>query len=47
VSCRTVRVPFASASHVQIAKQVIEVDKELQEHMVKRELEVEGELLVA
>ncbi|KAJ3518489.1 hypothetical protein NM688_g9433 [Phlebia brevispora] len=43
----TVRVPFASARHASIAKQVIEVDKELQPEVVKRVLEVEGDVLVA
>ncbi|OCH95375.1 transcription factor Pcc1 [Obba rivulosa] len=43
----TVRIPFASAKHATIAKQVIEVDKELQPQAVKRELIVEGEELVA
>ncbi|KAF7794799.1 hypothetical protein EIP86_005941 [Pleurotus ostreatoroseus] len=43
----TVRVPFASAKHASIAKQVIEVDKELQPQVVKRVLEVEDDVLVA
>ncbi|KZT29749.1 transcription factor Pcc1, partial [Neolentinus lepideus HHB14362 ss-1] len=43
----TVRVPFASARHATIAKQVIEVDRELQPHAVKRLLVVEDDVLVA
>lgn len=46
-SCSTVRVPFASPNHASIAKQVIEVDKELQPHAVKRVLQVEDDVLVA
>ena len=46
-STSTVRVPFASAKHASIAKQVIEVDKELQPQVVKRVLDVEGDVLVA
>jgi EKC/KEOPS complex subunit PCC1/LAGE3 len=42
-----VRVPFASPKHASIAKQVIEVDKELQPQAVKRTLDVEGDILVA
>jgi len=43
----TVRIPFTSERHATIAKQVIEVDKELQPQAVKRELTVEGKQLVA
>ncbi|KIJ66984.1 hypothetical protein HYDPIDRAFT_108957 [Hydnomerulius pinastri MD-312] len=43
----TVRVPFASNKHATIAKQVIEVDAELQKHAVKRTLTVEGDELIA
>jgi len=44
----TVQVPFASAKHALIAKQVIDVDKELQPQAVKRELTVvDGNKLVA
>ena len=46
-SSRTVRIPFASAKHASIAKQVIEVDKELQPQAVQRTIEVEGDYLVA
>jgi hypothetical protein len=42
----TLRIPFASAEHAQIAKQVIEVDAELQKHAVKRTLTTENETLV-
>lgn len=44
---RTMRIPFASEKHATIAKQVIEVDKELQPQVVKRELSIEGNILVA
>ncbi|GJE88732.1 CTAG/PCC1 family protein [Phanerochaete sordida] len=43
----TVRVPFASPQHASIAKQVIEVDRELQPQVVKRTLALEGDVLVA
>ncbi|KAH9942768.1 transcription factor Pcc1-domain-containing protein [Amylocystis lapponica] len=43
----TIRIPFISEKHARIAKQVIEVDKELQPHAVKRQLEVENDILVA
>jgi len=42
-----VRIPFASPEHASIAKQVIEVDPELQASAVKRSLETEKEVLVA
>ncbi|KAH7913584.1 transcription factor Pcc1-domain-containing protein [Hygrophoropsis aurantiaca] len=43
----TVRIPFLTHKHATIAKQVIEVDAELQRHAVKRSLIVENEDLVA
>ncbi|KAH8092638.1 transcription factor Pcc1-domain-containing protein [Cristinia sonorae] len=43
----TVRIPFASEKHAVIAKQVIEVDKELQPQAVVRTIDVEGDELVA
>jgi len=43
----SVRIPFANSKHADIAKQVIEVDRELQPQAVKRELTVEGDVLVA
>ncbi|KAF8632261.1 hypothetical protein AX15_002006 [Amanita polypyramis BW_CC] len=43
----TIEVPFASPKHALIAKQVIEVDPELQPHAVKRVLIVEDEKLIA
>lgn len=46
-SCRRVEVPFASPEHASIAKQVIDVDKELQPQAVKRELSVDGNKLIA
>ncbi len=44
---RTIEIPFASPKHALIAKQVIEVDPELQPHAVKRQLAVEDEKLIA
>ncbi|TBU33316.1 transcription factor Pcc1-domain-containing protein [Dichomitus squalens] len=41
------RIPFASEQHANIAKQVIDVDRELQPDVVKRTLSVEGNELVA
>ena len=41
------RIPFASSRHATIAKQVIEVDAELQAKAVKRKLETEDDVLVA
>ncbi|PCH42194.1 transcription factor Pcc1 [Wolfiporia cocos MD-104 SS10] len=43
----TIRIPFVSGKHANIAKQVIEVDKELQPQAVKRVLSVEDQTLVA
>ena len=45
--CSTVRIPFASPKHASIAKQAIEVDRELQPQVVKRTLVVENDELVA
>uniref|UniRef100_A0A8H7XYP0 Transcription factor Pcc1 n=1 Tax=Psilocybe cubensis TaxID=181762 RepID=A0A8H7XYP0_PSICU len=42
-----VEIPFASHKHALIAKQVIEVDAELQPHAVKRELSVQDDKLIA
>ena len=47
MASRTMRIPFASEKHANIAKQVIEVDRELQPDVVKRTLAVEGNELVA
>jgi len=44
---RTIEIPFASSKHALIAKQVIEVDPELQPHAVNRELAIEDEKLIA
>lgn len=41
------RIPFASEKHANIAKQVIDVDRELQPEVVKRTLTVEENTLVA
>jgi len=43
----TVCIPFASNKHATIAKQVIDVDVELQKEAVKRTLTVEGDELIA
>ncbi|KAI0367797.1 Pcc1-domain-containing protein [Pilatotrama ljubarskyi] len=43
----TMRIPFASEKHANIAKQVIDVDRELQPEVVKRTLSVEGNTLAA
>jgi len=43
----SVRIPFANPTHATIAKQVIEVDRELQPHAVRRELTLDGDILVA
>ena len=43
---RTLRIPFASAKHAAIARDVIGVDRELQPHAVQREMTVDGEDLV-
>jgi EKC/KEOPS complex subunit PCC1/LAGE3 len=43
----TVRIPFVNTKHATIAKQVIEVDQELQKQAVKRTLVIEGNELVA
>ena len=47
MASRTMRIPFASEKHANIAKQAIEVDRELQPDVVKRTLAVEGNELVA
>ncbi|KAL4072679.1 transcription factor Pcc1-domain-containing protein [Scleroderma yunnanense] len=44
---RIVRIPFVNNQHAAIAKQVIEVDAELQKDAVKRTLTVEDNQLVA
>jgi len=43
---RTVEIPFATAEHASIAKQVIEVDAELNAQAVKRELSVKDDVLI-
>ncbi|KIK10055.1 hypothetical protein K443DRAFT_137713 [Laccaria amethystina LaAM-08-1] len=43
----SVKIPFASSKHALIAKQVIEVDPELQPQAVKRTLSVDDNLLIA
>ncbi|KAJ3988984.1 CTAG/Pcc1 family [Lentinula detonsa] len=43
----TLNIPFASEKHALIAKQVIEVDSELQFHVIKRTIEVDGHVLIA
>lgn len=46
-SASTIKVPFASLRHAEIARRVLQVDAELQPRLVKRSLTTEGELLVA
>ncbi|VDB83759.1 unnamed protein product [Peniophora sp. CBMAI 1063] len=41
------RIPFATPAHAVLAKQVIDVDRELQPHAVKRVLSVEDHVLIA
>lgn len=43
----TIAIPFLSEGDARIAKQVLDVDRELQPHAVKRVLEVQGNNLVA
>jgi len=44
---RTVEIPFATAKHASIAKQVIDVDAELNPQAVKRELSIQDNKLIA
>ncbi|KAJ7285089.1 CTAG/Pcc1 family, partial [Mycena rebaudengoi] len=46
-SLRTIRIPFASAKHAEIAMKTIQVDGELQPHAVKRALSVQDDVLIA
>ncbi|KAG8887603.1 hypothetical protein FRB98_009331 [Tulasnella sp. 332] len=41
----TIAIPFLSDEHATIAQRVIDVDKELQAHAVKRTLTVDGNIL--
>ncbi|GHJ87054.1 hypothetical protein NliqN6_3456 [Naganishia liquefaciens] len=43
----TLRIPFKSAAHADIARRVILVDRELNAHLVERSIVVEGSNLVA
>ncbi|KAG8935067.1 hypothetical protein FRC01_009107 [Tulasnella sp. 417] len=43
----TIKLPMVSEEHATIVKRVIDVDKELQSHVVKRTLTTEGNVLVA
>ncbi|KAF8532201.1 CTAG/Pcc1 family [Gautieria morchelliformis] len=43
----TVKVPFASATHAEIARRVLQVDAELQPNFVKKSLATEGDQLIA
>ncbi|KAI0264477.1 transcription factor Pcc1-domain-containing protein [Gloeopeniophorella convolvens] len=43
----SVRVPFATPHHASIAKQALDVDRELQPHAVHRQLALDGPVLVA
>ncbi|OSD06606.1 Pcc1-domain-containing protein [Trametes coccinea BRFM310] len=47
VPSSTMQIPFANEKHATIAKQVIDVDRELQPEVVKRTLTVQGNILVA
>ncbi|KAJ4477199.1 CTAG/Pcc1 family, partial [Lentinula aciculospora] len=44
---RTLKIPFAVEKHALIAKRTIEVDPELQPHVVKRTISVEENILIA
>lgn len=45
---RTLSIPFASREHAIIAKRVVSVDRELNQHLVERQMEIGngGELKV-
>lgn len=43
----TLRIPFKSAEHADIARRVILVDRELNGHLVERSILVDGNNLVA
>ncbi|WWC67996.1 uncharacterized protein I206_101915 [Kwoniella pini CBS 10737] len=43
----TIRIPFYTSQHAQIAKQALEVDKEQNGSFVHRELLTEGDILIA
>ncbi|WVQ69295.1 uncharacterized protein L199_007512 [Kwoniella botswanensis] len=43
----TLKIPFYTPRHAQIAKQALEVDKEQNAVFVHRELDVEGDTLIA
>ncbi|KAF8515416.1 CTAG/Pcc1 family [Hysterangium stoloniferum] len=43
----TIKIPFLSANHAEIAMRVLQVDAELQPNAVKKSLVVEGSLLIA
>jgi len=43
----TITIPFLSEGDARIAKQALDVDRELQPHAVKRVLQVQGPNLVA
>jgi hypothetical protein len=42
---RTISIPFAIAAHANIAKRAIQVDRELNAHLIERKMEVEGSVL--
>ncbi len=44
---RSIKIPFASPKHAEIAKSVVQVDAELQPHSVRRTLSVERSTLIA
>ena len=43
--CNTIRIDFNKAEHARIVQSVLEVDKELQPHKVRKEFEVHGNSL--
>lgn len=44
---RTLKIPFKSAQHADIARRVILVDRELNGHLVERTLVVQDNILIA
>ncbi|RXK36303.1 hypothetical protein M231_06439 [Tremella mesenterica] len=42
----TLKIPFYTSQHAQIAKKVLQVDKEQNAQLVERQLEVEGNILI-
>jgi len=42
----TIKIPFAKEEHAVIARRAIQVDRELNAHLVERKMEVEGSILI-